>query len=293
MPSRPSRELPPRVAVITVSFSSANELEGFLASVSSASTSPIDTVIADNKPGGDVPVAQLAKRHGARYLGLDENVGYGRAVNAAEATLADSVEWMLVSNPDVNLTPGVLDTLVAAGDENVDIGSVGPRILTPEGAVYPSARSVPSLRTGIGHAIFGNRWVNNPWTRAYRRENGNAPERREAGWLSGACLLIRRTAFVELGGFDPGFFMYFEDVDLGYRLGKAGYRIVYEPAAIVTHSGGHSTSSDSTKMIAVHHESARRFLNKKYSGAIFWPVRAVLMLGLKLRLALVRRNADR
>jgi N-acetylglucosaminyl-diphospho-decaprenol L-rhamnosyltransferase len=290
MPPSPSRELSPRIAVITVSYGSANELEGFLASVPSASTEKVDTVVADNVPGGDEPVARLAKAHQARYLGLNENVGYGRAVNAAVETLPRNVEWMLVSNPDVRLTEGVLDTLIAAGNESVEIGSVGPKILTQEGAVYPSARTVPSLRTGVGHAIFGNRWVNNPWTRAYRRESANPPEKRDAGWLSGACLLVRRSAFAEIGGFDPGFFMYFEDVDLGYRLGKAGYRVVYEPAATVTHSGGHSTSSESARMIAVHHESARRFLNKKYSGAVLWPVRAVLMLGLKLRSAFMRRT---
>jgi N-acetylglucosaminyl-diphospho-decaprenol L-rhamnosyltransferase len=157
--------------------------------------------------------------------------------------------------------------------------------------VYPSARALPSLRTGIGHALFANIWLGNPWTRAYRRDSSSDPVRRDAGWLSGACVLVRKSAFDELGGFDDGYFMYFEDVDLGYRLGKAGYRNVYEPAAVVVHSGAHSTSDHSARMISVHHESARRFLTRKYSGWYLWPVRVALTVGLDLRSALLSRRA--
>ncbi len=78
-------------------------------------------------------------------------------------------------------------------------------------------------------------------------------------------------AFDELGGFDDGYFMYFEDVDLGYRLSKAGYRNVYEPSEVVNHSGAHSTSVESERMIEAHHESARRFLQRKYPGPLLWP----------------------
>src|SRR5690606_10093760 len=106
---------------------------------------------------------------------------------------------------------------------------LGPRVLNEDGTTYPSARAVPSLRTGVGHALFTNLWTANPWSRRYRDDLAPADEARDAGWLSGSCVLVRRRAFDELGGFDEGYFMYFEDVDLGYRLGKAGYRNVYEP----------------------------------------------------------------
>jgi N-acetylglucosaminyl-diphospho-decaprenol L-rhamnosyltransferase len=167
---------------------------------------------------------------------------------------------------------------------------VGPATLTAEGELYPSARAVPSLRNGVGHALFANLWISNPWSRAYRNDADAKPVRRDAGWLSGACVLVRRSAFEELGGFDPEFFMYFEDVDLGYRLGKLGYRNVYEPAAVVTHTGAHSTASDSLAMIKAHHDSARRFLDKKYSGWKLWPVRTALAVGLKLRSSLIGRR---
>jgi N-acetylglucosaminyl-diphospho-decaprenol L-rhamnosyltransferase len=99
--------------------------------------------------------------------------------------------------------------------------------------------------------------------------------------------------FDTLGGFDEHYFMYFEDVDLGYRIGKVGFRNVYEPAAVVTHTGAHSTNSESARMVAVHHDSAQTFLNKKYAGAILWPLRVGLGFGLRFRSAIVQRNLRR
>jgi N-acetylglucosaminyl-diphospho-decaprenol L-rhamnosyltransferase len=290
MPSPSAPVTRSRVAIVTVSFGSSGVLAGFLDSVDGMSGDQPVVIVADNKPEGDDVVADLARQHAVTYLPLGANLGYGGAVNAAAETLPPSVEWILVSNPDVSLEADALDALVATGDSDPRIGSVGPAVLTAEGGIYPSARSVPSLRTGVGHAILVNIWGDNPWTRAYRSETETRVERRDAGWLSGSCVLVRRSAFTELGGFDTGFFMYFEDVDLGYRLGKAGYRNVYEPAARVVHTGAHSTTNDSSRMISAHHDSARRFLNKKYAAWWLWPVRATLTIGLRMRSALVRRS---
>lgn len=284
---------PPRVAVITVSYGSGDVLPSFLSSLEAASANQLEVFVADNKTDPDDAVSDLAARHGIHYLPMTANLGYGGAINAAVENLSDSIEWILVSNPDLVIETGAIDALVATGDSEPLIGAVGPMTLTASGELYPSARAIPSLRTGVGHALFANLWIDNPWSRAYRNDTDLPPHRRDVGWLSGSCVLVRRNAFAEVNGFDPGFFMYFEDVDLGYRLGKAGYRNVYEPAAVVTHTGAHSTGSDSGRMIAAHHESAQRFLNKKYAGAWLWPVRAALTIGLKLRSTIMTRNLNR
>jgi N-acetylglucosaminyl-diphospho-decaprenol L-rhamnosyltransferase len=279
-----------RVGVVTVSYGSEDVLEGFLDSVPATSVEPPYVVVADNLASVGSRVESLSIAASAHYAPMAANLGYGGAMNAGVQLLPDDIRWVLISNPDVVLTPGAIDALVAAGDEDPTIGSVGPAILTSEGEVYPSARAVPSLRTGIGHALFVNLWIDNPWTRAYRNDTVTTPVRRDAGWLSGACLLVRRSAFEQLGGFDPAYFMYFEDVDLGYRLGKHGYRNVYEPRAVVTHSGAHATTTESDRMITAHHDSARRFLTRKYAGPLLWPVRVCLTLALGVRSALVRRR---
>ncbi|WP_349899490.1 glycosyltransferase family 2 protein [Parafrigoribacterium soli] len=283
----------PTVAVITVSYGSEAVLSGFLASISAASTERCLIVVADNKAASGTAVARIADEAGAAYLPLSDNRGYGAGMNAAAASLPREIRWVLISNPDVILAPEAIDLMVATGEEDDRIGSVGPVILTATGDVYPSARSVPSLRNGVGHALFANLWISNPWSRAYRNESETPPHRRDVGWLSGACVLVRRSAFDEIGGFDSDYFMYFEDVDLGFRLGQLGYRNVYQPSAVVTHAGAHSTSTESSHMISAHHESAKRFLKKKYSAAWLWPVRSALTVGLSVRSALVRHRMSR
>src|SRR4029079_11601459 len=116
---------------------------------------------------------------------------------------------------------------------------------------------------------------------------------REAGWLSGSCLLLRRDAFDSVDGFDARYFMYFEDVDLGERLGAAGWRNVYVPSAEVVHVGGASTGKPevSARMQAEHHRSAYRYLADRHPGARWAPLRAALKAGLEVRSRLATRSA--
>ncbi|OMQ14035.1 dTDP-Rha--alpha-D-GlcNAc-pyrophosphate polyprenol alpha-3-L-rhamnosyltransferase, partial [Modestobacter sp. VKM Ac-2676] len=138
---------------------------------------------------------------------------------------------------------------------------------------------------GAGHALLGWVWPANPWTAAYRRER-EAPRERPAGWLSGSCLLVDLAAFWSVGGFDPGYFMYFEDVDLAERLGRRGYLHVYAPSAVVTHEGGHATRRQPHRMARVHHTSALRYLSGQYPGWRNAPLRGVLRGGLGARMLL-------
>ncbi|AXH35354.1 glycosyltransferase family 2 protein [Humibacter sp. BT305] len=285
-----------RVAIITVSYDSHAVLAPFLDSARAASTDARTAVyVADNHPTASSrsEVESMVVRAGAVYVPMADNVGYGSAVNAVARTLPMDVDAILISNPDVLLGPGSVDVLAAALGSDPDVGAVGPRILEPDGSTYPSARAVPSVVSGVGHALFARVWPENPWSRSYRNADSYGDEPRDSGWLSGACLLVRRQAFDDIGGFDERYFMYFEDVDLGYRLGQAGWRNVYDPRAAVTHSGAHSTTGESARMLAEHHRSARRFLGSRYPGVLRWPLRAVLSLGLIVRSALERRRADR
>ncbi|WP_083519844.1 glycosyltransferase family 2 protein [Curtobacterium citreum] len=271
-----------RAAIVTVSYNSHDVLPPFLASTPAASSAPVEVVVADNDSTDADGLRAVTEAAGARFLELGENRGYGAAVNRAVATLEPDVRWVLVSNPDVVLGAGALDRLIATAAADPTIGAVGPKVLEPTGEVYPSARLVPSLRTGLGHALFANLWPGNPWTKRYRQE-GEQDLRRDAGWLSGACVLVRRDVFERLGGFDEGYFMYFEDVDLGWRVGHLGLRNVYEPAATATHVGGTATQGSSERMRRAHHESAYRFLARKYRAWWLWPLRLALRVALALR----------
>ncbi|WP_233200642.1 glycosyltransferase family 2 protein [Cryobacterium sp. M15] len=276
------------IAVVTVSHGSDDVLQPFLASVAAASRHPLTIVVVDNKPEGS-SARNIAADFGASYV-TDVNRGYGHGINLGVASLRDAADWILVCNPDLVLEPGSIDWLRGCGESDSQIGAVGPRILNADGTTYASARSLPSIRTGIGHALFANVWKSNPWTRRYLHVSAADPHQRDAGWLSGACLLIRGSVFEQLSGFDESYFMYFEDVDLGYRMHKAGYRSVYEPGAAVTHTGAHSTQTESARMLKAHHESANRFLARKYHGHLLWPLRKVLAAGLAVRSRFQQRH---
>ena len=118
-------------------------------------------------------------------------------------------------------------------------------------------------------------WPGNPWTARYRRER-DLPQERPAGWLSGSCFLVDLEAFHSVGGFDPAYFMYFEDVDLAERMGRRGWLHIYAPSAVVVHEGGHSTRREPRRMQRVHHTSALRYLSPAIRAVANAPLRWVL-----------------
>ncbi|MCW0214530.1 MAG: glycosyltransferase family 2 protein [Pseudonocardia sp.] len=271
------------LAIVTVTYSPGETLDAFLDSVPKATTRAVRVVLADNGSVDGAP-ERGAERDGVDLLRIGENVGYGTAANRGVAELDDGVGWVVVANPDLVFGPGSLDELLAAAARWPRAGALGPLIRDGDGHVYPSARLLPSLGRGVGHAALGRVWAANPWTRSYRQEAAE-PVERTAGWLSGSCLLLRRAAFDSVDGFDPRYFMYFEDVDLGDRLNRAGWRNVYVPSAEVVHTGGVSTSKAdvSARMLAEHHRSAYRYLADRNPGALRAPLRAALKVGLTAR----------
>lgn len=273
-----------RVQIVTVAFDSDDALTQFLNSCKEHAPAGTAICVVDNAPALGSAKA-IAKRFKASYLPLSSNPGYGGAINASQSAWSDEAEYILIANPDVQLGEGSIQALVAALSADSSVGAVGPLIRNGDGTVYPSARAVPSVSTGVGHALLHGVWPSNPWTRKYHAANEDIRER-ECGWLSGACLLVRRSAFEQLGGFDESFFMYFEDVDLGYRLGNAGWSVRYVPSAEVVHSGAHSTTDRKQSMRKAHHDSAAQFLAKRYPAWWQAPVRLSLRAGLSVRSAL-------
>ena len=270
---------------VVVTYFSGPFLDDLVASIPAASTRVIPLTVVDNA-STDGTVEYATQHEAIQLIHSGGNLGYGRAANIG--VHSSSEDWIIIANPDVSFKPGAIDALLQAASRWPHAGVLGPQILTPDGRIYPSARELPSLGRGIGHAIFGWWWPTNPWTAGYRRER-EAPTERRAGWLSGACLLVRRAAFEEVGGFDESYFMYFEDTDLCERLSAAGWDIVYAPSAVVEHHGGHSTSRNLALMSKAHHDSAYRYLSRHYPGPARAPLRWVLKLGLWLRYQLSRR----
>jgi N-acetylglucosaminyl-diphospho-decaprenol L-rhamnosyltransferase len=287
----PKTTAPSDVAIITVSYNSSAQLADFLTSALKSVASPSQITVVDNNSADIVVTEKLTKNLGVNLLKLAKNVGYGSAANQAVQGLKKEITTLLVCNPDSELNPETVTALRNAVQDS-KVGVAGPRIYNEDGSVYPSARSIPSIRNGVGHALFANIWISNPWTKNYLSEAHLQDKTVSTGWVSGACLAVRSDLFTQVSGFDDRYFMYFEDVDLGYRLGKLGYTNLYVPEVSITHIGGESTKAIKKTMLRIHHESAMRFIEIKYKGILWAPVRLIIRLGLAFRLSLHSRKSS-
>lgn len=280
------------LTVVTVTYSPGPHLDRFLATLSLATERPVTVIMADNGSTDGAPEEAVQRYPNARLLRTGGNLGYGTAVNRAVAEITPESEFVVVANPDVQWGPHSIDTLLEAAERWPRAGSLGPLIRDPDGSVYPSARHLPSLIRGGMHAVVGPFWKTNPWTAEYRQER-TEPSERPVGWLSGSCLLLRRTAFDQVSGFDERYFMYMEDVDLGDRLGKAGWQNIYVPSAEILHDKGHATGRDPARNLAAHHTSTYTFLSDRHSKLWHAPLRWTIRGALAARAGLVVRNSRR
>ena len=252
------------VSAVVVSYNSAADLPDCLRSLRSEGVAEV--VVADNA-SVDTSVEVVRRLDPeATIVETGANLGFGTAANRGVAVVRG--DHVLILNPDTVVEPGTVKALSEALDRDPGLAAVGPRLENVDGSLYPSVRRFPNLTVAFGHAFLGLIWPSNPATRRYRMLDWDH-DQPAAGvdWVSGACVLVRRTAFDMVGGFDEGYFMYVEDVDLCWRLGQAGWRIGYEPAGRVVHSLGGSSRLVPYRMIAEHHRSLLRFVSKSSGGA--------------------------
>ena len=250
------------IAVVLVTFQSARDLAMCLGSLErAAGPHPLEVVVVDNA-STDASV-EIARGYGAKVLENHANLGLSRAINSGvEITGAP---WLLIVNPDTWLSPGSLRRLLATATSDPQIGCVGPHLANPDGSDYPTGRRFPSLLMGAVHAVLAPVWPDNPATRRYHMAGVDRSRPLDVDWVSGACMLVRRRAFEEIGGFDPGYFMYFEEMDACLRLHRAGWRVVFDPVAEVKHVVGGSTRSAPYRKVVHHHKSALRFYCRRYA----------------------------
>lgn len=274
----PVRSYGAALAVVTVVQDRSAPL-GLLASVRTATKGPVRTVVVD--AGGDPgPVPD-----GVDVITVGEAVGRGTGVNRAIAGLDPAVGWVAVADPRVQWGAVALDALLDAATRHPRAGALGPTIRDDRGGVLPSAGPLPSVQAALRGRIPA---TTTPGI---------------VGWLSASCLLLRRSAWDSVDGFDPRYVAPpartadwaagdwaagdWADVDLGDRLGRAGWLCVHVPAAEVTVAGllgpGISDMPGSGARSADAAHGGRRYLRDRHRGS----ARAALALA---RLALHHRG---
>lgn len=267
---------------MVVNFNAAAHLAGCVASLRANGVDEI--VVVDNGSSDGSREALAACDPGALWVEAGSNLGYGRAANLG-ATYVPGVD-IVVCNPDLVAHPGAVAALEARLQAEPELAVAGPRLENPDGSLYPSARQFPDILDAVGHGLLGLVAPANRFTRRYRMLDWDHSASRRVDWVSGAFFLARRRAWDEIGGFNPAYFMYMEDVDLCWRVRRAGWQVAYEPAGVVTHDQGTSSRQQPYRMLAAHHLSMWRFALATETGGR----RAVLPLvgaGLAVRLGVV------
>lgn len=283
------------VAVLLVNYRAYDALARALESLG-AYLNPDDEVVVIDYESEAARAAELTARHPrVRMVPRADNRGFAAGVNLAAA--ATQAPYLLLLNPDAVLegpVPRVLEQWMTSHER---AGVAGPRVLNPDGSVQPSARRFPGLTTTLGgRSTWLTRRLPNNWFSRRNLIGRDATQPVDVDWVSGACLMTRRDLFDRLGGFDEGFFMYWEDADYCRRATQAGFRCTYVPGVTARHVGGVSAQRDLSRAIRAFHRSAFHLYWKHASAparALAPLVRAGLWLRGELRVAQEQRKVRR
>jgi len=237
------------VAVIAVTYNSADEIDGLLDSIPAAAPGLRTTVIVVDNASTDRTVDRVAARGDALVVESGGNLGYAAAVNVGSRHIPRGFDAVAVLNPDLVLAPGSLRAL-ADGLTDGSVGVTVPRVHQPDGTVFHSQRREPRILGAFGEALFGSRWARRPMILSDTNRDPAAYERAiDTEWASGAAWLIARDCDLAVGDWHEGYFLYSEEIDYARRVRLAGYRIRFVPDAQATHIGGASGSSDELSVL--------------------------------------------
>lgn len=283
---------PASVAAVVVHYRTPACLRECLAALESQGDTLAEIVVVDNSGESDAATPPGSDERW-RLRQAAGNLGFGAACNLG-ASLTNS-DYLLFLNADLVLDEGALQSLRAAAHVNPRIAVIGPRIYGADGEIELSARSFPSLSTGVlGRSSLA--------TRLSRRLTGPPKQVSSAlgdqttvvDWVSGACMLVRRPAFEEVGGFDEGYWMYWEDADLCRRLRDRGWGTMLCVEATARHSTG--SSGRTARTIEAFHDSAARYYERHVARSATTAAIARGLLRARMRVMLHRhgeRTADR
>jgi hypothetical protein len=253
----------PDISIIIINWNTCDLLAECLESLyQTISGTSFDIWVVDNASTDDSVQMVQAKFPEVQLILNRDNVGFARANNQAMA--ASQGRTILLFNSDAVATPGAVASLLETIKAHPQAGIVGGHLLNPDGSFQASYSPFPNLwqefliLSGLGRLLYG-RWYP---SRGPQEVRGPQP----VDYVEGACLLVRREAFEQVGGLDEGYFMYAEEVDWCYSMRRAGWQVWYQPAARIIHYGGGSSRNRRTQREADLYRSRVRFFRKHYGN---------------------------
>ena len=272
----------PLISVAIVSYNTRDLLRDCLLSLESRrDEAELEIIVVDN--GSRDGSVAMTRQEFPQVLVIEagENLGFGAANNRALEAAHGEFFWIL--NSDTTVDTGTISVMLHWMKAHSECGAIGSRLILRDGTTQPSCALDPSLwavfceQTFLYKLLPGGRY-----TGSYAMTNWDYNEVRDVPQVCGASLLVRREAWLQIGGFDESYFMYFEDTDLCVRLREAGWQIWYLPEARVNHFLGASSqgsAGERGRMIFHYNLGRLIFFSRRRGQSTARLLRALLSLG--------------
>jgi len=273
---------PSALSIIIVSWNTCKLLEKCLGSIlANPPTSPFENWVVDNASTDDSPRMVREKFPQVHLVENRENVGFAQANN--QAIQRCTGKYILLLNPDTLVTSGALQALADFLDQHPEAGAAGARILNPDGSLQISSHPRPTLSRELWRLFHLDRL--SPYAE-YPLTKWETNQAQEVDALMGACLLLRSDVLGQVGFLDEDYFIYSEEVDLCYRIQRAGWRLFWVPQAEVVHFGGQSTQQAPTEMFLNLYHGKIKYFHKHNGWAAAQIYKLILMIAALSRLVL-------
>jgi hypothetical protein len=271
------------LSIIIVSWNVSDDLAQCLDSLRDNRDVAPEVIVVDNA-STDGSLGMLRARPEVQVIANRDNRGFAAANN--QGLGAARGKYLLLLNPDTIVPAGGLAVLLRFADEHPEAGVIGPRLLNSDGSLQPSCRRFPTVKAAlIRHTFLERLLPHAAATREYLMADWDHRSPREVDWVSGACLLIRREAFEQVGPLDEGFYWGSEDVDYCLRMHQGGWKVLYAPQPAITHAIGRSTTQVIVPTIIRAHRSMARLYAKHLARS--WLGRALVTAGVWMRCGLL------
>ncbi|MBI2844035.1 MAG: glycosyltransferase family 2 protein [Armatimonadetes bacterium] len=271
-----------RLSIAIVNWNTSSLLEACLNSIyRRAPGFGFEVIVVDNASADFDADAFRARFPDARFIQNDSNLGYAKGNN--QAIEGSSGDYILLLNPDTEVTSGALERLVEFMESHSDAAAAGCRLVRPDGSVERSCRSFPDPAKVCFEFLGLSRLF--PRSRvfgAYRMTWFGYDREIEVDQPMGSCLIISRKAIDEIGLIDEDFPIFFNEVDWLYRAKAGGWKVYFTPAAEVIHHGGASTKQLRRRMRKESHKSLAKFYEKHYRHRLFSPVYWLILAAIRV-----------
>lgn len=269
------------LSICIVSWNVRDYLKDCLASIREAKPTLRHEIIVVDNGSGDGSLEMVEAEFPETVL-IRNRVNSGFAAACNQAMEKSKGRYILLLNPDTLVRPGSLENMVRFLDARPEAGGGGCRLLNPDGSPQRSVRTFPTFQSSLRQfTILGDLGFFRKAKRKYFMEGFDYAREAEVEQPMGAALFLRREAVKRIGWMDESFFMYFEDVDLCYRLRAAGCPLWYNPEASLVHFGGVSTGQAGSRATYWLLRSQMRFFRKHYGpGSFLWfsPIFKILLV---------------